>query len=199
MHEVLLYALPAAGGAAYGVRLWWRQRVFRHRLSFGPLEGTDGRPHSLGDFAKSKAIVVIFMTNRCPGVKAYDARLRRLHEKWKGQVAFVGINPASDALYPDESLRHMAEAAAARALPFPYLKDATQETARRFGAVCTPEVFLLDPTGRVRYRGRIDDSIVESGVSRPFLAEAIERLAGGRRDRARSPWTPPLGCTIEFA
>jgi thiol-disulfide isomerase/thioredoxin len=199
MHEILLYGLPATGGAAFGARLWWTRRVLRRRLGFGPLEGADGRRHDFAAVSHGKPVVVVFMTNRCPGVKAYDDRLRRLAESWRGRVAFVGINPASDALYPDESLRHMAQAARARGLPFPYLKDASQATAREFGAVCTPEVFLLDARGRLRYHGRIDDSIVEANARRHFLADALEAVARPRALRHGPRWTAPLGCSIEFA
>jgi hypothetical protein len=200
MHEILLYGAPAAGGAAYGVRMWWlRHSMPRRVLDFGPLPGTDGRMHRLADLSPACVVAVVFMSNQCPGVKAYDARLRRLHAQWADRVAFVGINPVSEELYPSESLEQMARAARLRSIPFPYLKDVGQRTARSFGAVCTPEVFVLDRRRRLRYRGRIDDAIVESEASRHFLADALGKVAGQRRVTRRLPAsTPPLGCTIEF-
>jgi len=199
MHELLYAAVPAAGGAAFAAKVWWRQRLGA-RLDLGTLPGADGRRHSLADFPEARAFVVLFMSNKCPGVKAYDGRLRRLHAKWRGRVAFLGVNSANTAFHPDEGLEGMARAAQERDLPFPYLKDGDQSVARAFGAVCTPEVFVLDHRRRLRYQGRIDDAIVESGARRRFLEDALEAIVGPRRHfRRLPPATVPLGCTLDYA
>lgn len=137
------------------------------------------------------------MSNRCPGVKAYDARLVGLQERYRSAgVSIVGVNPIDEHLYPAESPADMAVAAEERGLNFPYLKDADQALARRLGASCTPHVFVLDARRRLRYRGRIDDSFIPARVTRPFLEEAIQDLLAGRHVRVAE--TPPLGCSLDL-
>lgn len=200
MHEVLYAIGPAAAGAALGFQAWaqrWtRRRTPGERAPDFRLIGVDGRRHSLASFMEP-AVVLLFMSNRCPGVKAYDGRLRRLVEAHRGQVAFVGINPVDDRLYPREDLRGMKEALRDRKLDLHYLKDTHGDVAAAYGAVCTPEVVLLDGERRIAYRGRIDDSIVEGGVRRRYLEHAITAVLKGRRPTLRE--TVPLGCSIEAA
>ena len=198
MHEFVYAAAPAAFGAWWSVRIW----MLRHRLPLGTpaepfdLQGTDGRRHSL-DSIKEPVVVLLFMSNRCPGVKAYDGRLRRLMERHASKVAFVGINPIDEGLYPGEGLPGMKRAIADRRLDLLYLKDAGQQVARGLGAVCTPEVVVLGPDRRLRYRGRIDDSLVEANARKHYLADAIEALLKGKAPRIRE--TMPLGCSIDAA
>ena len=137
------------------------------------------------------------MSNRCPGVKAYDARLRRLMARHPG-VAFVGINPIDAAHYPGEGLDGMRKAVRDRGLSgLLYLKDADGSAARAYGAVCTPEVAVLDAGRLVRYRGRIDDSLVERNVRRHYLSDALGALLRGRPPKVAE--TAPLGCSIDAA
>jgi len=210
MHEAAAALAPllgtALGGAASTAAAWfhWRFRRGAAPLRLGArapafegLRGADGERHASADFRGARALVVVFMSNRCPGVKAYDARLRALHAGFAPEgVAFVGINPVNPHLYPSESLPAMTSAAQERGLAFPYLQDATQEVARSFGAVCTPQVFVLDADRRLRYRGRIDDAFVPSRVRRAYLREALDDVLAGRRVRVAE--TAPLGCAIPW-
>lgn len=198
MHELLYAAAPAAVGAWAGGRALLLRRA-RARDPGEPappfrLKGTDGRWHTL-ESIEAPAVVLVFMSNRCPGVKAYDARLRRLMATHP-DAAFVGINPIDDRLYPGETLPRMREALRARRLDgLLYLKDADQAVAAAYGAVCTPEVVVLDGGRRIRYRGRIDDSLVERRVRRHYLEDALEALRRGKAPRVAE--TPPLGCSID--
>jgi peroxiredoxin len=199
MHELLYAAAPAAAGAWFGARAWAQGRralnapVGQPAPSFD-LMGTDGRSHSL-DSIHPPVVVLVFMSNRCPGVKAYDRRLRRLAADGGPDVAFVGINPMDERLHPREGLDDMRREAAERRLPFLYLKDADGAVARAYDAVCTPEVVVLDAQRRIRYRGRIDDSLVEADVRQRYLADAIRALRKGRRLHVTE--TAPLGCSID--
>jgi peroxiredoxin len=199
MHELLAAAVPAAAGAWAGGHAWMLRRA-RARASLGQegapftLPGTDGRRHSRADL-DAAAVVLLFMSNRCPGVKAYDARLRRLMERHP-EAAFVGVNPIDGGHYPGESMARMREAQRDRGLGgLLYLKDADQEVARAYGAVCTPEVVVLDARRRIAYRGRIDDSLVERNVRRHYLEDALVALRKGRPPRIAE--TAPLGCSID--
>jgi peroxiredoxin len=198
MHELLYAAAPAAAGAWYGTRAW----MARRRAPLGEMAedfsllGTDGRRHSLSSL-EAPVVVLLFMSNRCPGVKAYDGRLRRLTERFGSEVALVGINPIDEGHYPSESLAGMKRAVKERGLDLLYLKDRDQHVAAAFGAVCTPEVVVLDADRRLRYRGRIDDSLVERNVRKHYLVDAIAALRKGKRPRVAE--TVPLGCSIDAA
>lgn len=198
MHEFLYAAAPAAVGAYWSARIW----MLRHNVPLGSpaepfdLPGTDGRRHSLAD-AKASAVVLLFMSNRCPGVKAYDDRLRRLMQRYGDDAEFIGINPIDEGLYPGESLTAMKRAVQDRNLDLIYLKDTDQQVTRAFGAICTPEVFVLDAERRLRYRGRIDDSMVERNVRKHYLRDAIDATLKGRTPRVAE--TMPLGCSIDAA
>jgi peroxiredoxin len=199
MHEFVYAAAPAALGAWWSVRIWMLRAQAPVGATAAPfdLPGTDGRRHSLASI-QAPVVVLLFMSNRCPGVKAYDARLRRLMDRYgPDDVAFVGINPIDEGLYPGERLREMARALEDRDLRLLYLKDAGQTVARDYGAVCTPEVVVLDAGRRLRYRGRIDDSMVERGVRKHYLADAIEAILKGKALRVAE--TMPLGCSIDAA
>jgi hypothetical protein len=198
MHEFLYAAAPAAVGAYWSARIW----MLRGRAPLGKpaapfsLPGTDGRRHSLASI-QAPIVVLLFMSNRCPGVKAYDDRLRRLMRRSGPDVAFVGINPIDAGLYPGEGMAGMRRAQEERRLDLLYLKDAGQDVARSFGAVCTPEVVVLDAQRRLRYRGRIDDSMVERNARKHYLADAIEALRKGKAPAVGE--TTPLGCSIDAA
>lgn len=204
MHELALAGAPILAGSWLSIKWWFAAKARRRRgwkdsaLGFEHAPGADGRLYSMDSFRDAKLLVVVFMSNRCPGVKAYDARLAKLQEEFEARgVQFVGINPIDESLYPTESLQEMAVAARERNLAFPYLKDASQTLARRFGAVCTPHTFVLDETRTIRYAGKIDDAFLPSKVSKRYLQDALQALLDGQ---APSPsTTPPLGCAIDWS
>jgi len=202
MHELVLVAAPALVGTWATAWAWLRWRLRRPRGEPGigerapdlpDLQGADGQTHTWTEFARYRLLVLLFVSSRCPGVKAYHGRILRLHERLKPEgVGFVAVNPIDEGLYPSESLAQME---AEPRFPFAYVKDADQRVMRAYGAICTPQVFVLDERRRLRYRGRIDDAMVESRVRRRHLEDALERLLAGR-DVAVAE-TAPLGCSIE--
>ena len=166
-------------------------------MDFHHVRDSEGDLHSMSDFAGQPAMVVVFMSNRCPGVKAYDGRLRALHQAWSARgVQFLGVNPIDADLYPSEALAGMRTAAHERGLAFPYLKDHTQALARRFGASCTPHAFVLDAKRVIRYHGKIDDAFIEGQATVNYVENALQRLLAGQPVPVRS--TPPLGCAIDW-
>lgn len=205
MHELFPVA-GAMGGtlSLYVARLVWlrhrRKATFRVGDRAPPIgelpAATPTAPFPA--IARAAPVVVLFMSNSCPGVKAYDVRLRALHEAYGARgVSVIGVNSIDEDLYPAEDLASMTKAVKQRRLPFAYVKDADQQLARAFGALCTPHVFLLDADRRLRYRGRIDDAMLERKVTKHFLRDAIEAVLQGRP--APVPETAPLGCAIELS
>jgi peroxiredoxin len=162
------------------------------------LPGTDGRRYSLASFRDKKALAVIFMCNHCPYVQAVLPRLIDLQNALRERGAqFVGINPNDAARYPDDSFENMRRVARERRISFPYLCDESQETARLYGAVCTPDIFVYGEKRALLYRGRIDDNWREPDkAARRDLRDAIENILTGREVAAEQ--IPSMGCSIKW-
>lgn len=144
------------------------------------------------DASQAKFTVVCFLGTECPLAQLYAPRLNQLSEKY-ADVKFVAINSNRQ-----DSAEEVAAYAQKHGLRFPMLKDHRNEVADRFDARRTPEVFVLDPAGSIRYRGRIDDQYTP-GTSRPTVGRedlrlAIEELLAGKP--VSQPITEPAGCFI---
>ncbi len=163
------------------------------------LKNVDGKTVSSDDLAKnSKALAVIFSCNHCPYVQAWEDRMIELGNRFQPQgVAFALINANDPKKYPEDSFPGMVKRAGAKRYPFPYLHDEDQGVARAYGATRTPEVFLFDAGGLLKYHGRIDDNYERPEAVRSHdLRESIEAVLGGRSPAPAD--TPPVGCTIKW-
>ena len=165
------------------------------------LPGVDGRNWSLADFKGKKALVVIFMCNHCPYVIAVQGRINELAREYAAQgVALVGISPNDPVKYPADSLDAMRVRAREQGYVFPYLIDETQEVARAYGAVCTPDPFVFENVGGefvLRYHGRIDDSWKEpERVTRREIAQSLDAILAGKPVSAQQH--PAMGCSIKW-
>ena len=159
------------------------------------MPGVDGRTHSLEEFAEASALVVVFIGNGCPTVRAYEDRLKDLHEKYTARgVQLVAVNSNNPHLSPFDTQAEMVARAEEAGLPFPYLKDEEGSLARAFGAVSTPHAFVFDGDRRLRYRGRIDDARIAESVTKRDLDEAVGAVVDGRRPAVEA--TDPFGCSI---
>ena len=123
------------------------------------LPGVDGRRHTLASVRGANGLVVMFICNHCPYVKAVIDKIprdmRELASLGVGAVAIMSNDPA---LYPEDSFDNMKAVAERHAFGFPYLFDETQDVARAYGAVCTPDFFGYDRDLGLVYRGRLDDA-----------------------------------------
>lgn len=162
------------------------------------LEGTDGQTHSLGSFDDADVLVMMFICNHCPYVKAVRGRLVDLAEEMSDQsVAFVAVSSNDAERYSDDSFERMKEVAEEYCFPFPYLYDETQDVARSYGAVCTPDFFVFDEERKLRYRGRLDDNWKEpEQVGRRELKAAVDALLAGEIPDAEQH--PSMGCSIKW-
>jgi len=162
------------------------------------LPGVDGKTHSLAEYSGKNAVVVIFSCNHCPYVRAWEDRMVRIQADYgvKG-VQLVAVNANDASKYPDDSFEKMKERAREKHFNFPYLRDESQEVARAYGAERTPEVFLFDKAGNLRYHGVIDDNYDEpAAVRMKFLRDALDAVLGGRMPATAE--TKPVGCTIKW-
>jgi peroxiredoxin len=162
------------------------------------LPAVDGKTYGRDDFASAKALVVMFICNHCPYVKAVEDRLIALGREYGPRgVQLVGICANDAVSYPDDAFDKLAERWRTKGYGFPYLHDEAQDVARAFGAVCTPDIFVYDGERRLAYRGRIDDSWKDTAkVTRRDLAEALDTLLAGGRPPADQK--PSLGCSIKW-
>ena len=163
------------------------------------LRGTDGKTHSLDDVGGEAGTLVMFICNHCPYVKGVIGRLvedcRVLQAEGIGCVA---IMPNDVATHPADSFDNMVRFAAEHGFTFPYLIDETQDVARAYGAVCTPDLFGFDRDGKLKYRGRVDSagSRPATGGEKRELREAM--LAVARTGKAPSQQIPSIGCSIKW-
>ncbi|MBI4355689.1 MAG: thioredoxin family protein [Candidatus Omnitrophica bacterium] len=163
------------------------------------LPGVDGRSYSLNSFSDAPAIVVIFMCNHCPYVKATIDRIIALSRDYADRgVAVVGINSNETINHPEDSFDNMKRWAAQKEFNFPYLRDETQQVARAYGAERTPHIFLFDHERTLRYTGAIDDNTQEpSKVKRRYLREAIDAILAKKAPKEAE--THAIGCSIKWA
>jgi peroxiredoxin len=170
------------------------------------LPGTDGRTHSLREYADRQALVVVFTGNSCPASQLYERRISRLvHDYGNRGVAVIAINPnkpsvlqPEDFAYSDagESLPDMKSRAAHRQLPYDYLSDGeTQALAKQFGVVSTPHVFVFDRARTLQYQGRIDDNLNAAAVVSSDARSAIEAVLAGRAPAVER--TKVAGCAVK--
>ncbi len=166
--------------------------IHAHEFS---LPGTDGNTYSLNSFQEAKILVIVFMCNHCPYVQAVLQRLNRLSEEFHDQnVQFVGINANDATGYPEDSFENMKKLS----IEFPYLYDESQEVAREYGAVCTPDIFVYDANKELIYRGRIDDNWKESeNVRKRDLADAISKTLNNEQVPEEDQ-KPSMGCSIKW-
>jgi peroxiredoxin len=145
------------------------------------LKGVDGKTHSLKSFS-DKALVVVFSCNHCPYVQAYEDRMVQLQKDYSAKgVTLVAINSNDDTGYPEDSYPNMIKRSKDRGFNFPYLRDDTQEIARKYGAICTPHVFAFDQHRRLQYKGRIDDNRNPESVKTKDLRDALDAIIAGRK------------------
>ena len=162
------------------------------------LPGTDGRTHSLDGLSGNPVLVVVFSCNHCPYVQAYEDRLMAIQRDYAGRgVQLVAINSNDDVHYPEDRFEQMVARAKAKGFNFLYLRDASQEVARAYGATHTPQLFVFDRDRMLRYTGKIDDNWQNSGaVTRRYLRDVIDALLSDRAPAESQ--THAIGCTIKW-
>jgi peroxiredoxin len=170
---------PAIGGAAPAFQL----------------TAIDGKAFSLADATKAnKAVVVMFIATKCPYSNSYNVRLKNMADEYaKKRILFVGVN--SNKTEPaDEVKAHAKE----HGWGFTVVKDPGNKIADLYDAKRTPEVFVVDATGKVRYHGRIDENYEDAAkVTSPDLKNALDALLAGQP--VSKAETKAFGCTIKRA
>ncbi|UIO99077.1 thioredoxin family protein [Halobaculum sp. CBA1158] len=166
------------------------------------LPGVDGDTHALADFADHDAVLVVFTCNHCPYAQAKFDLLNRVAAEYD-DCAVVGINPNDADEYPEDSIERMREYVDSGRVAYDaYLRDETAEAARAYGAVCTPDPFLLrtadgDGDFRLAYHGRLDDALnPDDEATEVYIEDAIDAVLAGE-DVTLDPG-PSRGCSIKW-
>ncbi len=160
------------------------------------LPDTEGTPTSASD-GRHAATVVVFTCNHCPYALAWHDRIADAARDYRAQgVRFLAINPNDGERYPRDSYAAMQARVGREDWPMPYLHDETQQVARSFGARTTPDVFVLDPDRRLRYRGAPDADHDDPGQRAGWLRDALDAVLAG--DEPAQAETSPVGCSIKW-
>ncbi|HID47062.1 MAG TPA: thioredoxin family protein [Chromatiaceae bacterium] len=163
------------------------------------LPGVDGKVWTLDDCKGEKGLLVMFICNHCPYVKAVLDRLvrdaRELREMGVNSVAIMSNDPRQ---YGEDSFENMQKIAKDKGFSFPYLLDETQEVAKAYGAVCTPDFFGYNADLELQYRGRLDASRKEAAPedARRDLFEAMKQVA--ETGKGPEEQIPSMGCSIKW-
>ncbi len=163
------------------------------------LKGVDGKLWTLDDCKGEKGLLVMFICNHCPYVKAILDRLvrdtRELRDLGVNSVAIMSNDPHQ---YEEDSFENMQKIARDNDFPFPYLLDETQQVAKAYGAVCTPDFFGYNADLQLQYRGRLDASRKEAAPvdARRDLFEAMKMVA--ETGRGPEEQIPSMGCSIKW-
>ncbi len=163
------------------------------------LPGVDGKQWSLGDCAGEKGLLVMFICNHCPYVKAIRDRIVRDARELKvlgvNTVAIMSNDPTE---YEEDSFENMQKIADEFDFDFPYLLDESQQVAKAYGAVCTPDFFGYNASLELQYRGRLDESRKQAAAPevRRDLFEAMKQVA--ETGKGPEQQIPSMGCSIKW-
>ncbi|HEB87812.1 MAG TPA: thioredoxin family protein [Gammaproteobacteria bacterium] len=163
------------------------------------LPGVDGKTWTLADCAGEKGLLVMFICNHCPYVKAVRERMvRDCAELKRLGINSVAIMSNDPALYEEDSFENMKKTADEFAFPFPYLWDESQQAAKDYGAICTPDFFGYNADLKLQYRGRLDASRKQTAAAdvRRDLFEAMRQIA--ETGRGPEVQIPSMGCSIKW-
>jgi peroxiredoxin len=167
--------------------------------SFALPDAVSGRTFALENFAATPAFLVVFMCNHCPFVKhILEGFVTFARELGPRGVGVVAISSNDITSHPDDAPPEMARIATLKGFTFPYLYDESQEVAKAYQAICTPDFFLFDREKRLVYRGQFDGSRPGNPIpvtGRDLRAAAEALLAGGSVPREQ---TPSVGCSIKW-
>lgn len=163
------------------------------------LPGTDGKIWTLEDCRGESGLLIMFICNHCPYVKAIMDRLvRDTNELKQLGINSVAISANDVADYPEDSFDNMKTVAEQNGFSFPYLYDESQEVAQAYGAVCTPDFFGYNKDLKLQYRGRLDASRKEAAPAdvRRDLFEAMKKVA--QTGHGPEQQIPSMGCSIKW-
>jgi peroxiredoxin len=172
-------------------RRGWKAAPFR-------LKNVDGKMIALEEARGPNGLLVMFICNHCPFVKAIMDRIVRDAKDLQAQgIGVIALNANDTGQYPEDSFENMQKLASAKGFSFPYVIDETQDVARAYGAVCTPDFFGFNSKLELEYRGRLDASRMDPlPDARRDLLEAMTQIAKTGKGPAQQ--YASMGCSIKW-
>ncbi|MGH1379008.1 MAG: thioredoxin family protein [Alphaproteobacteria bacterium] len=163
------------------------------------LKNIDGNNISLNDVMGEHGLLVMFICNHCPYVIAIIDRLVKTCETLTNEgIGCVAIMPNDTVSYPQDSYENMKLFANQHGFTFPYLIDITQETAKSYDAVCTPDFFGFDKEGILQYRGRLD-SAMNKAQDNDTVPELLNYMISVKKNNhPNGTQSPSMGCSIKW-
>ncbi len=175
--------------------------VIGNTISDFSLANTNGQFTSLSDYKKAKGFIIVFTCNHCPFAKLYPKRLIALSNSYQPLgIPLIAINSMDTISYEEETPYEMLRKAKVEKFNFAYLSDASQKVGKAFGAIRTPQVFVLWKENNkwvIKYSGAIDDNGQHPEKATPFVRNAVEELL--RNKAVSTPETPSIGCRIAYS
>lgn len=165
--------------------------------AWNDLPGTDGKPHSLSDFKDKDAVVLVFTCVSCPYAVDYEERFNSLAKQYggpKGKVGFVGVCVNQVAA---DRLDKLTERANKQQFVYPVMYDESQKIAKDFGAIFTPEFYVLNKERKIVYMGAFDDDNDASKVTKRFVEDAVAATLKGESPSVKE--TGGRGCMVRWA
>ncbi|UAT42634.1 thioredoxin family protein [Anaplasmataceae bacterium AB001_6] len=145
-------------------------------VDFFMISATDDKKYSFNDIRGNKATLVMFICNHCPYVKnSIDSVIESLHKFSRDELGIAAVMSNDTKKYPDDSFDNMKKFAAERGFFFPYLFDSSQDVAKSYGAICTPDFFVFNQDNFLRYRGRSDNKELEKAIEDVILSKKISQ------------------------
>lgn len=162
------------------------------------LKDPSGQSHSMAEHMGPNGLLIAFICNHCPYVKAIGARLAQdTAELMEGGTGVLAVMSNDYRDYPQDSPENMLKFAQQYGFPFPYLIDEDQSVGKTYGAVCTPDFFGFNRDGGLQYRGRLDDAHMDGAKDRRReLVEAMQQIA--RTGEGPRSQTASMGCSIKW-
>jgi len=163
------------------------------------LPATDGQDYTASVvLQKARALIVTFTCNHCPYAQAWEDRLNQIIHDYDPQGVHMLAISSNDAVkFPADNFEKMVERARQKHFVFPYLFDESQQVARAYGAERTPEIFIFDASGVLRYHGAPDDNYDNAdAVTQRYARAALDAILSG--EPVSIPETAAVGCTIKW-
>lgn len=158
-----------------------------------------GQVHQLANYSHKPALLVAFISNRCPFVVLLREAFAQFGRDYEAKgLQIIAINSNDATAHPEETLEGVGQEVEQYGYTFPYLKDASQDVAKAYGAACTPDFFLFDADRKLVYHGQFDDARPGNGndVTGADLRAAVDAVISGARPASNQ--IPSIGCNIKW-
>lgn len=160
------------------------------------LPGTDGREHNLSDLQHAPVVVVVFTCVSCPTARDYEDRINALARQFSGADSKVAVVAICVNKVPEDQLPALKAHQQEKQLQFHYLSDETQQIARDYGAIFTPQFFVLNAERKIVYMGAMDDATNPTQVRQNYVFDAVTAALNGKAPAVTE--TIARGCRIRF-